>query len=69
MSEINIQKFLNTLWGFTGRKEDKDKVIQKPLKVCKVFKVKLLKTSKADVPSKTTAYKFFAKTFERPKKS
>ena len=45
----DMQKFLNTLWEFTG-KEDKDNFIQKALKVCKVFKVKPLKTPKPDVP-------------------
>ena len=39
-----MQKFLNTLWEFTGGKEDKDNFIQKALKVCKAFKVKPLKT-------------------------
>ena len=52
MSEINMQKFLNTLWEFTGRKEDEDNFIQKALKVYKVFKVKPLKTPKSDVLSK-----------------
>ena len=44
MSKTNMQKFLNTLWEFTGGKEDKDNFIQKALKVCKAFKVKPLKT-------------------------
>ena len=47
-----MQKFLNTLWEFNGGKEDKDNSIQKTLKVCKVFKVKRLKTPKPDVPLK-----------------
>ena len=34
-----MQKFLNTLWEFTGVKEDKDNFIQKALKMYKVFKV------------------------------
>ena len=55
MSETNMQKFLNTLWEFTGGKEDKDNFSQKALKLCKVFKVKPLKTPKPDVPSKKTA--------------
>ena len=59
MSEINMQKFLNTLWEFIGEKEDKDNFIQKALKVCNAFKVKLLKTLKPDVPSKKTAYNLF----------
>ena len=50
-----MQKFLNTLWEFTGVKEDKDNFIQKTLNMCKVFKVKLLKTPKPDVPSKKSA--------------
>ena len=33
-----MQSFLNTLWEFTRGKEDKDNIIQKALKVCKVFK-------------------------------
>ena len=44
-----MQKFLNTLWEFIGVKEDKDNFIQEALKVCKVFKVKSLKTRKSDV--------------------
>ena len=45
----------------SGRKKDKDNFIQKVLKVCKVFKVKPLKTPKPDVPSKKTAYNLFCK--------
>ena len=67
MSEINIQKFLNTLREFTRGKEDKDNFIQKALKVCKVFKVKPLKTPKPDVPSKKTAYNLFCKDIRRTK--
>ena len=55
MPQLNIQNFLNTLSEFTGGKEDKNNFIQKTLKVCKVFNVKPLKTSKPDVPSKKTA--------------
>ena len=55
MSEINMQNFLNTLWKFTGGKEVKGNFIQKTLKVCKVFKVKPLKATRPDVPSKKTA--------------
>ena len=54
MSEINMQKFLNTLCEFTEGKEDKDNFIQKALKVCKLFKVKPLKAPRPDVPSKKT---------------
>ena len=54
MSEINMQSFLNTLWEFTGGKEEKDNFIQKALKVCKVLKP--LKTQRTDVPSKKIAY-------------
>ena len=60
--------FLNTLWEFTGGKEDKDIFIQKALRVWKVFKVKPLKTPKPDVPSKKTACNIFCKTSERSKK-
>ena len=57
MSEINMhQNVLNTLWKFTGGKKDKGNFIQKTLKVCKVFKVKSLKTPGPDVPSRKTAY-------------
>ena len=63
-----MQKFLNTLWEFTGEKEDKDNFIQKALKVCKVFKVKPLKTPKPDVPSKKTAYNLFCKDIRKTKK-
>ena len=54
ISEINMN-FLNTLWEITGGKEDKDNFIQKAIKVCKAFKVKLLKKPKPDVPSKKIA--------------
>ena len=64
-----MQKFLNTLWEFTGGKEGKDNFIQNALNVCKVFKVKSLKTPKPDVPSKNTHRICFAKTFEQLKKS
>ena len=63
-----MQKFFNTLWEFTGGKEDKDNFIQKALKVCKVFKVKPLKTPKPDVPSKKTAYNLFCKDIRKTKK-
>ena len=63
-----MQKFLNTYWNFTGVKEDKDNFIQKALKVCKVFKVKPLKTPKFDVPSKKTAYSLFCKDIRKTKK-
>ena len=59
MSEINMQNFFNTLWEFTGGKEDKDNLIRKVLKVCKVFKVKPLKAPKLDVPSKKSACNLF----------
>ena len=68
MSEINMQKFLNTLWEFTGGKNDKDNFIQKALKVCKVFKVKPLKTPKPDVRSRKTAYNLFCKDIQKIKK-
>ena len=68
MSEINIQKFLNTLWEFTRGKEDKDNFIQKALKVCKVFKVEPLKTPKLDVPTKKTAYNLFCNYIRKIKK-
>ena len=63
-----MQKFLNTLWEFTGGKEDKDNFIQKALKVCKVFKVRPLKTPKSDVPSKKTLYNLFRKGIQKTKK-
>ena len=63
-----MEKKFNTLWEFTGVKEDKDNFIQKVLKVCKVFKVKPLKTPKPDVSSKKTAYNLFCKKFRRTKK-
>ena len=67
-NSVNIQKFLNTLCEFTGVKEDKDNFIQKALKVCKVFKVKPLKTPKPDAPSKKTAYNLFCKDIRKIKK-
>ena len=63
-----MQKFLNTLWEFTGVKEDKDNFIQKALKVCKVFKVKPLKTPKPDIPSKKTAYNLFCREIRKTKR-
>ena len=54
-----MQNFFNTLWEFTGGKEDKDNLIRKVLKVCKVFKVKPLKAPKLDVPSKKSACNLF----------
>ena len=63
-----MQKFLNTLWEFTGGKEDKDNFIQKALKVWKVFKVKPLNTPKPDVPSRKTVYNLFCKDIRKVKK-
>ena len=63
-----MQKIFNTLWEFTGVKEDKDNFIQKALKVWKVFKVKPLKTPKRDVPSKKTAYNLFCKDIRKTEK-
>ena len=62
------QNFLNTLWEFTRGKEDKDNFIQKALKVCKVFKVKPLRTPKLDVPSRKTACNLFCRDIRRIKK-
>ena len=64
-----MQKLLNTLREFPAGKENKDNFIKKALKLCKVFKVKPLKTPKPDISSKKTAYDLFAEIFERPKKS
>ena len=36
--------------------------------MCKVFKVKPLKTPKSDVPSKTTTYNLFCKDIRKTKK-
>ena len=63
-----MQKFLNILWEFTPVKEDKDKFIQKALKVCKVFIVKPLKTPKPDVPSKKKTYNLFCREIRKAKK-
>ena len=60
--------FLNALWGFTGWKEDKDNFIQKSRNVCKVFKVKSLKTPRLDVSSRKTAYNLFSKDIRKIKK-
>ena len=62
-----MQKFLNTLCEFTGV-EDKDNFIQKAFKVCKVFKVKPLKTPKPDIPSKKTAYNLFCREIRKTNK-
>ena len=53
-----MQKFHNTLWEFTGGKENKDNFIQIAFKVCNVYKVK---SPKSDVPSKKTTYNLFWK--------
>ena len=63
-----MQKFLNALREFTGGKEDKDNFIQKEVRVCKVFKVKPLKTPRSDVPSKKTACNLFCKDIRKTKK-
>ena len=63
-----MQKFLNTLWEFTGVKEDKDNFTEKALEVCKVFKVKSLKAPKPDVPSKKAAYNLFSEDIRKTKK-
>ena len=63
-----MQKFLNNLWEFTRVKEDKDNFIPNALKVCKVFKVKPLKTPKPDAPSRKTAYNLFCKDIQNIKK-
>ena len=68
MSEINMQKFLNTLWEFIGGKEDKYNLIQKAFKVCKIFKVKTLKTTRPDVPSKKAGFNLFCKYIPKTKK-
>ena len=68
MSGTNMQKFLNTVWEFIGGKEDKNNFIQKALKMCKVFKVKPLKTTKPDVPSRKTVYNLFCKDIRNVKK-
>ena len=56
------------LYEFTGGKETKTTFIQKTFKVCKVFKMKPLKTPKPDVPSKKTAYNLFRKDIRKIKK-
>ena len=63
MSQIDMQKFINTLREFTGRKEDKDNFIQKTFKVLKPSK-----TPKSDVPSKKIAYDLFCKDIRKTKK-
>ena len=64
-----MQKFLNTLWEFTGVKKDKDNFIQKALKVYKVFEVKPLKTPNLKFHQRRQNKIYFAKTFEKLKKS
>ena len=68
MSEINMHKIFNTLWEFTGGKEDKDNFIQQVLKKCKVFKVKPLKAPRPDLPSKKAAYNLSCKDIRIIKK-
>ena len=64
-----MQKFLNTLWEFTGVKEDNDNFIQKAFKVCKVFKVKPLKNQSLMFHQRRQHSICFAKTFEGLRKS
>ena len=61
------QNFLNMFWEVSVGKEIKDNFIQKALKVCKVFKVKPLRKTKPDVPSKKTAYNLFYKDIRKIK--
>ena len=63
-----MKKFVNSLWEFTRGKEGKVNFNQKALKVCKVFKVKSLKTSKPDVPSRKTVNNLFCKDIRKIKK-
>ena len=63
-----MQKFPNTLCKFTRGKKNKDNFIQKVLTVCKVFKMKPLKTPNPDIPSKKTAYNLFCKDIWKTKK-
>ena len=68
MSQTSMQNFRNTLCKHTGEKEDKDNFIQKTRKLCKIFKMKPLKTAKPDVQSKKTAYNLFCKDIKKAKK-
>ena len=68
IEKMYTQKFPSTVWEFTRGKEDKDGFIQKVFKVCKVFKVKPLKTPRPDVPSKKTVYNLFYKDIRKTKK-
>ena len=63
-----MQNFINTFPEFTGGKEDKDSFIQKTLKVCNIFKLKSLKVTKPDVPSKKTACNQLSKDILKMKK-
>ena len=63
-----MQNFRNTLCKHTGEKEDKDTFIQKGRKLCKIFKMKPLKTAKPDVQSKKMAYNLFCKDIKKAKK-
>ena len=66
---MNIdENFLNKLWELTrGLEEDRDRCIQKALKVCKTFKVRFLKTPNLDVSPKKTAYNHFYKDMRKKK--
>ena len=68
MSQTSMQNFRKTLCKHTGEKEDKDNFIQKTRKLCKIFKMKPLKTAKPDVQSKKTAYNLFCKDIQKAKK-
>ena len=53
---------------YQSKRGKKDNFIQKALKVCKVFKVKPLKTPKPDVPLKKTAYNLLCKDIRKTEK-
>ena len=65
---MHTTALINTIWEFSrGVEKDKDRFIQKALKVCKNFNVNCLKTPKLDVPAKKAACNFFTSICERQK--
>ena len=68
-TSMHTTALFDTLWEVTkGAEDNKDSFIRKALKVCKVFKMKYLKTPKLDVPAKKTAYNVFCKDMQEEKK-
>ena len=51
-----------------GAEEGRDSIIQKALKVCKIFKVRSLNAPTLDIPLKKSTYNLFERIFKLTKK-